>query len=67
GESFEDLFARTGEFLEEVVEPLLKQGKNVLIVGHGAMNGSIISRIQQIPLKDFWKYLTKNCELIRLM
>ena len=32
GESFEQLFARTGEFLKEVVKPQLDEGKDVLIV-----------------------------------
>lgn len=67
GESFEELFARTGEFLREVVEPLMQQGKNVLIVGHGAMNGSIICQMQGIPLANFWERLYGNCELIRLI
>ena len=67
GESLQELFARTGEFLEEVIEPLMKEEKNVLIVGHGAMNASIIGRIRKTPLKDFWNNLGKNCELRRLL
>ena len=65
-ESFEALFARTGEFLKEVAEPLVKEGKNVLIVGHGAMNTSIINRYRNIPLQNFWDTLCKNCELVKL-
>lgn len=65
-ESFEELFARTGDFLKSVVEPDLKQGKDVLIVGHGAMNNSIISQVRNIPLKDFWTIAIPNCELIYL-
>ncbi len=41
-ESFDDLFARTGDFLKKVADPLTAEGKNVLIVGHGAMNTSIL-------------------------
>ena len=37
-ESFAQLFSRTGEILEQVILPLVKSGKDVLIVGHGAMN-----------------------------
>lgn len=66
-ETFGDLFARTGSFLEEVAFPLLAQGKNVLIVGHGAMNLSIISRIRNLPRKDFWLPGAKNCEMVRLL
>ena len=66
GESLAELFARTGAFLREEAEPLLRQGKDVLIVGHGAMNASIICQIRQIPLKDFWSVKMKNAELLRL-
>ena len=67
GESLDDLFARTGAFLREVIDPLMEQGKNVLIVGHGAMNLSIISRIRGLPRKDFWTPGLENCKLIRLI
>lgn len=65
-ESFEQLFSRTGSFLKEVVNPLLEQNKNVLIVGHGAMNNSIISQVKNIPLKDFWTIEIPNCKIIPL-
>ena len=66
-ETFEELFARTGEFLCEVINPLLAEGKNVLIVGHGAMNLSIIGRIRNIPRKDYWSPGIENCRMIRLV
>ena len=66
-ETFEELFARTGAFLEEVIDPLMAEGKNVLIVGHGAMNLSIISRIRHLPISEFWSGRIKNCEMIRLI
>ena len=66
-ESFDELFARTGEFLREAAGPLMDQGKNVLIVGHGAMNLSIISRIQKLPIAEFWSPRINNCELMRLI
>lgn len=65
-ESFDELFKRTGDILENEIEPLLKEGKNVLIVGHGAMNCSIISRVRGYSLDRFWDALTGNCELLRL-
>lgn len=67
GESLEELFARTGEFLDEVALPQVKEGKDVLIVGHGAMNSSIISRVLNTPLRDFWKAETGNCKLMKLI
>lgn len=67
GESLADLFTRTGEFLREVVQPLLEQKKDILIVGHGAMNCSIICQVRHIPIKDFWSAGIENCKLIRLI
>ena len=66
-ETFEELFSRTGEFLDEVVKPLMEQKKNVLIVGHGAMNLSIIGRVNDLPIKDFWTPGIENCRMIRLV
>lgn len=66
GESFEELFKRTGEFFEEVIKPELAAGKKILIVGHGAMNCSIISQIRNIPLEQFWEVGIPNCKLIKL-
>ncbi len=66
-ESFDSLFKRTGEFLEQVALPLSNAGKSVLIVGHGAMNAAIICRIKGIPLNGFWSALTENCRLLKLI
>lgn len=65
-ESFEQLFARTGEFLEEVVDPLLADGKDVLIVGHGAMNSSIVCQRKKRPISQFWSEGIPNCKLFEL-
>jgi probable phosphoglycerate mutase len=65
-ESLDDLYQRTGAFIKEIVEPQLQQGKDLLIVGHGAMNSSIICQIQGIPREDFWSAGIENCKLIRL-
>lgn len=66
GETFEDLFSRTGEFLREVVRPELEKGKKVLIVGHGAMNSSIVCQIKGLPIEKFWSEGIPNCKLMRL-
>lgn len=66
-ESFDDLFERTGDFLEKVIFPQIEKGRDILIIGHGAMNSSIISRVNNIPLRDFWKEGIQNCKLIRLI
>ena len=66
-ESLDDLFARTGAFLEERVNPLLREGKDVLIVGHGAMNSSIVCRVRNLPRVQFWSAGIENCKLMRLV
>ena len=66
-ESFGELFERTGAFLEEKVYPLLDEGKDVLIIGHGAMNCSIVCQVKNIPLKDFWSVGIDNCKLMKLI
>ena len=65
-ESLDDLFARTGAFLRERAEPLLKEGKDVLIVGHGAMNSSIVCQVRGLPRARFWSAGIENCKLMRL-
>lgn len=67
GESFDELYARTGEFLKEKVNPLLKEGKDVLIVGHGAMNSCIICQIRELPRSEFWSESIENCKLKKLL
>ena len=66
-ESLDELFERTGEFLRERVDPLLEEGKDVLIVGHGAMNSSIVCRIRNLPRAEFWSTGIENCRLMKLL
>lgn len=66
GESLDDLFARTGEFLDEVIYPSLAPDKRILIVGHGAMNSSIVCRMNSLPYSKFWEAGIENCKLMHL-
>ena len=66
-ESLEELFARTGEFLNDAVFEQVKSGKDILIVGHGAMNCGIVCQIKNLPLEKFWSAGIENCKLMRLM
>ena len=66
-ESLDNLFARTGAFLRERVDPLLQEGKDVLIVGHGAMNSSIVCQVRKLPREKFWSAGIENCRLMRLV
>ena len=65
-ESLDELFARTGAFLRERADPLVREGKDVLIVGHGAMNSSIVCRVRGLPREQFWSAGIENCRLMRL-
>lgn len=65
-ETFAELFKRTGEFLEEVINPKLDEGKDILIVGHGAMNSSIICQRKNLPIEEFWSSGLAQCELMKL-
>ncbi len=66
GESFRELFARTGAFLREVIDPQLREGRDVLIMGHGAMNCSIICQVKGLDLAHFWDCGMENCHLFEL-
>lgn len=67
GESLEELFARTGSFIEEILNPALSENKDILIIGHGAMNSAIVCQIKGIPLNRFWETGIENCRLIPLI
>lgn len=66
-ESLESLFRRTGEFLDEAVYPKLKDGRDILIVGHGAMNSAIICQIKGLPVSEFWSSGIEQCKFTRLL
>jgi probable phosphoglycerate mutase len=66
-ESLEELYQRTGEFLREMIEPQLSQGKDILIVGHGAMNLSIVCQVKNIRVEKFWSTDIGHCKLMRLV
>lgn len=67
GESMDELFERTGDFLKNVAYPLLAEGKDVLIVGHGAMNSAIVTQVKNKDRKDFWSDGIPNCKLMKLL
>ena len=61
GESFEQLYARSAEFLRDKILPLEGKLETVLIVGHGAMNRSLLNPLAGVPLEDFWRIGMPNC------
>lgn len=66
-ESFEELLGRAGSFLNEAAYPLLAEGRDVLIVGHGALNSAIISVAKGLPLAEFWSMGIPNCRLMQIL
>jgi len=66
GESIEELFERTGDFLRNVLEPQLEDGKNIVIIGHGAMNSGIICQVRGLSTEHFWDAGINQCELLQL-
>ena len=67
GESLDEIFARTAEFVREKVEPELAAGKDVLIVGHGAMNSALICGLKKRPRSEFWAEGIPQCKLMKLL
>ena len=65
-ETFAALFARVDSFLSEIL-PEVRTGKDILIVGHGALNSAIICRIKQLPISEFWSSGLEQCKLLRLL
>ncbi len=61
GESFEEVYARSADFIKETILPLEGKCENVLIVAHGAVNRTILNSVAGIPVSDFWNIRLKNC------
>lgn len=65
-EKIKDLYARTADFLNNTVRPLKGKYEHILVVGHGAMNLSLINQVLDVPMSDFWRHMMGNCEIIEL-
>ncbi len=66
GESFQELIARTGDFLEELRAEALKMSyekeQNILISTHGAASRALLANITHCALNDYWSGgVPKNC------
>lgn len=60
-ESFAQLYARSGEFVKQVLLPLEGMYETVLVVAHGGVNRSILNPVMNIPVEDFWHVHMGNC------
>ncbi len=62
GEDFEDVIARAGSFLREVLLPAQDRYENVMISSHGAWIRCFLRCIEQRPIAAFWGGIPqKNC------
>jgi len=52
GESLEDTFNRVVPYFKSEIEPLLKKGKNLLIVAHGNSLRALMMYLENIDVKD---------------
>lgn len=65
GEALLHLCKRTAEFMEQVILPQADTAERIMIVGHGAMNKSIMCFIKKHGIDKFWSGgLQKNCNVI---
>lgn len=61
-ESIEELCKRTGDFLEEIMHNKDIGDEAILVSTHGAALRGLLSNINNIELKDFWRGgVHKNC------
>lgn len=69
GESIAQLYARTGEFLEELTKRSDLKEKNILISTHGAAMTSILNRIRgNLSVENFWKdEVPPNCSVTKVI
>ena len=63
GETFEELYNRCKNFIEEIILPAEEKYNTMLIVGHGALIRGMIHYINNRPTKDFWIVTHKNCSV----
>lgn len=62
GESFQDVIARTGSFIEDVVVLASKTVSKMLIVAHGALNNALALHLLHREVKDYWAGIfPRNC------
>lgn len=65
GETFEQVMARTKDFVQKVVEPQFGTAERLMIVAHGALNSAIICYLEGNSKANFWgKGLLKNCQAV---
>lgn len=52
GESYEDVSARVIEYFSQYILPKLKEGKNILLVGHNGMLKTLQRHLEELPYEQ---------------
>lgn len=65
-ESFEELYARGKDFVDNVLMPLKGKYDAVLVVAHAAINRAIFNPYKGVPVSKFWDVPAKNCEITEI-
>ncbi len=68
GESYEDLFHRVGDFIEQMLLPLEADPavQTALVVCHGTVIRAFFHCMFGFPLDDFWTISQPNCSINRI-
>lgn len=63
GESYEALFARVRDFLEEEIYPKETRYENVLVCCHGGIIRAFLAFLKKLELSQFWNNHQPNCSV----
>lgn len=63
GESYEDLFRRVENFLEEEIYPKEMTHENILICCHGGIIRAFLAFLKKLELSEFWNNHQPNCSV----
>lgn len=67
-ETFEHMSMRSKSFVDRIRSRYKGRDVNVIGVSHGALVHSIISRVMDIPICDFWdSFMVYNCGLFKIV
>lgn len=60
-ETYMQLYARSSNFLKNIILPLENKKETILITTHSAWIRSVVNPLMGMELKDFWKNEIPNC------
>lgn len=63
GESYEDLFKRVEDFLEQEIYPKETECENILICCHGGIIRAFLAFLKKLELNQFWNNHQPNCSV----